>query len=187
MGSSFIPPDEDNLTGYWEDQDFVWINKGILENAGGSWDKPPKPKDIHASYDKFNKAFIKTITKKELNVGSKLWGFKDPRTCITAEVFHQWLPNPKYIVIKRDEEDVVRSLSKRDPTVEVSFWRNLCKEYNNRIERFKGKNSPKLMTVSYESIVDPFSSGITLSNIARFIGIERKALLVHQKFVKFAN
>jgi len=73
MGDKFLPPDEFNLRGYFEDTDFLWINKGILESAGASWYAPPTVELILSRGEKFRRIAQKTIAEKRTKAERKSW------------------------------------------------------------------------------------------------------------------
>ena len=45
---------------------------------------------------------------------AQMWGWKDPRTCLTLPFWQQLLPNMRYIICLRNPVDVARSLEQRD-------------------------------------------------------------------------
>jgi len=69
---------------YYEDPDFIYLNRRILYNAKGSLGKPPSENNLF-KVDVKNR--IKNLIKKKK---SKFWGFKDPRTALT---FNKYLPH----------------------------------------------------------------------------------------------
>ncbi len=46
--------------------------------------------------------------------GRKLWGWKDPRTCVTLPFWQRLLPRLHYVICLRNPIDIARSLEKRD-------------------------------------------------------------------------
>lgn len=120
----FIPPNEGNPEGYWEDERFVKTNDIILATNGGSWISPPE--NIHETGA--NTRMTK-LTKRE-----GMWGFKDPRTCHTLDF---WLPymglDPVVVGVFRKPENVVKSLERRGDGIPKDHARWMCDAYNARL------------------------------------------------------
>jgi hypothetical protein len=75
----------------------------------------------------------------EVHMGERLLtGFKDPRTCLTIDVWLPFLENPHFIVCYRSPADVARSFNNRDG-VNLPFALALTNEYNTRISNFMTK------------------------------------------------
>ena len=178
MGTEFLEPDEGNEEGYWEDTLWLGINKHILANAGGDWKNPPPLKDVLVLRDKVAK-LIKQAVGKRVGEGYRLWGFKDPRTCLTINLLHDFLPYPRYIVVRRPTRDIVRSLSKLHGNEQD--WLNLARIYENRISYFL--NSTKMekcdvANVQFDDLVTQrysFDSVVWLSHWLGIEGEEEKA------------
>lgn len=124
-----------NPQGHFEDDEFMQLNERILAAAGGSWFKPPTREEIVSVSAQFSDD-IKALVKKR---SSAIWGWKDPRSCLTLDLFHPHLDNPHYICMFRDPEDVADSLVRRDKDT-IGMYKeygvNLAKEYNRRILQF---------------------------------------------------
>ena len=124
-----------NPQGHFEDDEFMQLNERILAAAGGSWVKPPTREKIMSLSDKFSDE-IKALVEKR---SSPIWGWKDPRSCLTIDLFHPHLENPHYICMFRNVEEVAASLVRRDEHsigMHTEYAVNLAKEYNRRILQF---------------------------------------------------
>ena len=118
----------------YEDTEFVVLNARILAAAGGKWDKPPQLVKVLSAQADFEARIKDLIVKRS---DSELWGFKDPRTALTVRLYHSWLPNPQYIYVKREVEDVVQSIMSRGPSgKDEEYWAQLAVTYYRRIEAF---------------------------------------------------
>lgn len=150
MGSEFLAPDEGNPGGYWEDTEWLGINKKILGEAKGSWRDPPQRKLILHTGRQAEKLIEGAVARRD---HLEMWGFKDPRTCLTAEVFHKYLPDPHYIIVKRAPIEIVKSLKKlhgKNPDT----WGALIKRYQQHIHAFHTNMSPRRVAyVQYEDLV----------------------------------
>lgn len=129
MGEEYLEHDQSNPWGIFENRKFVSLNQKILKAAGGSWDNPPSRQAIlKQDFDDEIKELIK-------NHEHEYWGWKDPRTSLTAELFHPHLTNPHYIVNFRDKDEVAKSLNRREG-MPLHKGRELADIYNHRIVSF---------------------------------------------------
>lgn len=134
MGTRFIKPDEHNPLGYFENFSFYKLNMEILERAGGDWQNPPSESEIMKQKSFFDFKIKQLIEQSE----KPLWGWKDPRTVLTINLFEPYLRNPHYICCFRNPIEVAKSLVARN---DMSFDKGiaLAKEYNSRIIKFMSK------------------------------------------------
>jgi len=138
MGDKLLLGLKDNPKGHYENVDIIRLNDKILHQSGGSWHNPPpreKILEVGARYEEN----IKSIISKEIDSAKtknmESWGFKDPRTCLTIDVWLNYLPNPQFIVCYRNSMDIAISLQKRNNfTLEKGIA--LTTEYNKRISEF---------------------------------------------------
>lgn len=171
MGDIFRLPDAYNR-GYYEDLDWRAINKWILNTAGGTWFDPPSYRQIVDATARIGPVITVLVEQKNRRV---TWGFKDPRTCLTIQGLHPYLPNPRYIVVKRNKEDVIASLQRRATGrgYEESYyhWSNLFDTYITRVQSFLDREKPPVLTVNYEDLVQRESAGPVVRNLYMFSGV----------------
>ena len=135
MGNSMLPADAGNPEGYYEDSDFLNMNKFLLASAGGSWDHPPlKRKIAELANDKYITEEIKKLIETKSAPG-KLWGWKEPRTVLTIRLYHKHLKDPIYITAHRKVAAIARSLALRNG-INNSQATALAVEYNKRLTSF---------------------------------------------------
>lgn len=110
-----VQPLADNPKGHWEHLEIVSLNDAILERFGGTWDEPPLlPSDWqNSSLIEDVKQRAKILIEDQFS-GVDLWGWKDPRTCLTLPFWQQLLPGMRYVIILRNPSDVARSLRSRN-------------------------------------------------------------------------
>lgn len=150
MGKNLIGPDWSNPLGHFENIEFVRLNDEILKEAGGSWDNPPKREEILTQKGKFSLQ-IKNLIEKEK---SEIWGWKDPRTSLTIELYLPYLENPYFIVCYRDSEKIAHSLEKRNK-MKIEKGMKLSEVYNSRIKNFFQSNlNFKKLELSYEKVIE---------------------------------
>jgi len=132
IGEKLIPADHSNPWGHFEDIEISHINRAILNQAGGSWDNPPREAEILAQRDKFEQKIIEQINRRK---GLKLWGWKDPRTTLTIKLWIPYLDNPHFVCCFRDPLEVAKSLQKRNG-FSIAKGLGLAGEYNKRLTQF---------------------------------------------------
>jgi hypothetical protein len=141
MGSFLLTGKKDNPKGHYENVDIIMLNDKILNDCGGSWVNPPPYKKIIELGNKYRDemaAIIMKETKIANDKGLESWGFKDPRTCLTIDLWLPYLENPQFVVCYRNPMDIAKSLNLRNGT-SIDYGIKLTNEYNRRIERFMRK------------------------------------------------
>ena len=168
MGDYGFKPDEWNEKGYFENRYITEMNENILSKAGGSWDNPPSRESI-LSLDVSDN--IQKIVNKEKR---DLWGWKDPRTCLTIELFLPFIENIYYIVVRRNRLSVIESLYQRSgKTDEKGRLSIVYDTYMNRLYSFIHTiDENNILNLQYESILS--DSKLHVDRIADFIKVERK-------------
>jgi hypothetical protein len=121
-----MKPNLYNTKGYQEHQSFVKINETILSRFGGKWYDPPKlpPGWENAPQLDDLKQQARAMIDQEF-AQAELWGWKDPRTCLTLALWQQLVPGILYLICLRHPMSVVRSLEHRDHlslTRSVYLW-----------------------------------------------------------------
>ena len=108
MGEKLMAESQANPVGYFEDKAFLRLNRKILNAAGGTWYDPPSPEAVRAQAEAFRSEVEALVQDKPLR-----WGWKDPRTSLTLEVYLDQLTDPHLVVTHRDPEAIAASLVKR--------------------------------------------------------------------------
>ncbi len=112
--SELIDAAEDNPEGFWENKAIVACNDELLEATGGSWDNPPDlpPQAV----DDRRVAHVAEAAATALLALSEHdhWGFKDPRTCLTAGYWLDLQPDLRFVVCVRHPLEVALSLKRRN-------------------------------------------------------------------------
>src|SRR5713226_5579370 len=108
-------PAQDNPKGHWEHGIFRELNDEILARHGGTWDQPPRLStgwEANPGLDDL-KHRASTLIQDEF-AHAEIWGWKDPRTCLTLPFWQQLLPETHYVVCLRNPVDVAHSLRRRN-------------------------------------------------------------------------
>ena len=126
----------------YENMAFVGLNERILRAAGGGWNRPPSHEAILAQAGTFGHQ-IKTLIERESaravdTKNGKWWGWKDPRTTLTIDLYTPYLENPHYVACFRDPDDVVKNIMRVGPRgpYEPEYLRELIQTYNSRLLDF---------------------------------------------------
>ncbi len=110
-----MSPDPNNPGGYWEHQGLVDINDAILRRFGGSWDRPPVfPFGWERSEGLADLRASARELLRDTFADAALWGWKDPRTCLTLPFWQSLLPPMRHVIALRSPLSVARSLERRD-------------------------------------------------------------------------
>ena len=138
MGDVLLGSNFGNPTGHFEDLEFLKLNNAILKSACGGWDNPPSPEKI-ASQKKIFSDRIKLLVERR-NSNSEIWGWKDPRTCLTIDLFLEHLINPHIIICQRTHKEILKSLHLRGK-IQYKDGIELVDYYEERISEFLQKHS----------------------------------------------
>ena len=137
MGTTMLETQPDNPEGFYENKYFVALNDFLLEKAGGSWDRPPSREDILALNEDVRWLIAATVRAEQRE---PMWGWKDPRTALTIDLFMPHLINPHFICVYRDQKEVAKSLERRG-NMSYADGLSLCRVYNQRIAEFLSTSS----------------------------------------------
>jgi len=166
-----MPPVEDNPTGFWEHKLLGDLNDEILSVLGGSWHEPPA---FPAGWESGRtlgglRRRAKAVIQEDF-AGAALWGWKDPRTCLTLPFWQRFLPPMRYVVCLRNPVDVARSLERRSG-FSIQKGMNLWLAYvTSALKHTVGR--PRLF-VFYEDFMADWRQG--LRSLAHFIGRSEQA------------
>ena len=154
---NFLPtPSKENPKGFFENYLFRKLNDKIVQINGykiKSW-STDIPKNIKAGI--VNKYRMRRLIKK-YDVKYKDWGWKDPRTCLTLEL---WLEEIKklnllnkcrILYILRNSQTVAKSMVKRGNT-DYQHALLLWQEYNSRVSRAIKLYKPGVFYLKYEDL-----------------------------------
>lgn len=148
MGKDLLLPNAGNPKGYYESKQFITMNERILAAAGGDWCHPPSEAAIQNCSYAFAEEIAELVrsrneeSKSTYSIDSsedRLWGWKDPRTTLTAEVWLPHLTNPHFVCCFRNPNDAAKSLSNLVPHISFQEAIELSLCYNERMLKFLRK------------------------------------------------
>ena len=128
----FIPADEGNADGYWENARFVALDDDILRAFHGAWDAPPLLGADWCESEQLEPMRERARALIEMFAGEAHWGWKDPRTSLTMPFWRALIPGLKVVICVRHPLEVVISLSKRH-YFSYALGMRLWYEYNRAI------------------------------------------------------
>jgi len=103
-----------NPKGNYENREGIDINDAILARSGGSWYNPPKQLITNVDDEARIVALCKTL-ENEMPDEYRRWGWKDPRTVLTLDIWLKALKSNVFIVASyRHPSAVAKSLLTRD-------------------------------------------------------------------------
>lgn len=134
---------------------FIKMNDWILRNCGASWDFPEPYDHTTDDYKELVKQHLdgylrrvgwKHFYKKHLgaslrrrhHMDSGFWGWKDPRTSLTVDVWLEIFPRARFIHVHRHPLDVALSLQSRAQKFcrSVSFTQHLKEQHLIGINKY---------------------------------------------------
>ena len=119
----------DMVMSVYEDKDFLSLNTSMLTEAGGSWNNIPTDFNLTIIGRERAGEIKKLVDKKK----SKMWGWKDPRTCFTLPAYLPHLDGDVYLFCCfRKPDKVAHSIHQRDKTG-FDKARRLVDEYNKKL------------------------------------------------------
>lgn len=168
MGRRFREPDEWNPTGYWGDLDWLDLNKRMLRDVGGNWYTPPGIEALKAQGEALTDEIRALVALKDK---APLWGFKDPRTCLTIGSILPHLPtDTRFLMVRRELDEIITSLMRRAQGrgyyETPEHWRALTDEYYQRLNGFADSHMGYTLRVNYDHLVNLSRQ----SSVARWLG-----------------
>jgi hypothetical protein len=118
LGHNFIPPQEDNVTGFWEDAELNALNIDLLQTLNRDWHflTPIETADVESLREKGYIQRAVSLIQTKL-AGTTIFGVKDPRVAkllpFWSEVFEVAQLNVDYVLVIRHPLSVCRSLERR--------------------------------------------------------------------------
>jgi hypothetical protein len=155
-----------NPRGYWEHSELTAISDAIIKRYGGSWSEPPILPPGWETDDLLGdlRQSARRLIRNQFD-GVPLWGWKDPRTCLTLPFWQQLLPHLRFVICLRNPVDVARSLERRDglsPEQSSKLWFTYV---SAALRHSEGR--PRLL-VFYEDLLDDCPR--ELQRLADFLG-----------------
>ena len=125
-----MEPTKFNPKGFWEHKFIVDLNDELLAALGGSWRQPPHLPDGWERASELEPLRDKARALLEQDfAGVPVWGWKDPRTCLTLPFWRQLLPPIRCVLCLRNPADIAHSLEHTMPFESaVALWLRYTKD-----------------------------------------------------------
>lgn len=160
MGGRTLLADSNNVRGYFEDLDFLHLQRKIL-NACCAADDGGHPDWGWTEHETLDPAcFGKFIPEASALISdrsdrSSSWGWKDPRTTLLLDFWNDLLDDARYVLVYRFPWDVADSMQRlgaevflRNPEYAYKIWHF----YNRHILDFYSRNSERSILISTNAL-----------------------------------
>jgi hypothetical protein len=161
-----LQPRPDNPLGFWEHEGFVQVDEELLGMLGGTWHEPPV---FEPGWERspglagLRGAAVEMIRQ---DFGrSELWGWKDPRACLTLPFWQFLIPGMRYVICLRSPVDVARSLARRDGFPAEKSGRLWVDHVDASLRHTAGEDR---LILFYEDVMTDWPG--TLAQLSAFIG-----------------
>jgi len=180
----FLEAKSDNPKGYWENKFIVSVNDEILKRLGSendnTWKETPIFFDGWENSSMLDDLKYKAIAYLNAKMKEKeMWGWKDPRTCLTLPFWRSILPskNLKFIICIRNPLNVAKSLNKRDG---FSLEKGLILWFKHNMLILRHTRMFSRIIVQYENVIDIKQRSKEIEKIAKFIKSDRYEKVKYQ-------
>lgn len=177
-----MAPKKDNPKGFWEFTPLYNINVELLDRLGGDWHRPPILQMGWERSVELDGIRSKAATVIRNYFQVPMWGFKDPRCCLTLPFWKTVISNPIECVIPiRNPLEVAASLAHREGLpLSRSLW--LWTAYV--VWAWRASQELRRIVISYDRLLtDPKAE---IRRLGAFFGTERTSSLSAEGGV-FAN
>lgn len=174
VGKNLLGAYKGNQHGHFEDFDFLYFHENVLLRFGESPFTQPQltPGQFTTSERDLALSLI------EQRQTYSLWGWKDPRTALMLEFWHNLLPNARYIFIYRHPLEVTLSLVRRGtdiealaaPQIGLQAWQT----YNRALLDFYQQHPENCILANVHGLVADIDSFVNLA-------VEKFGLLLHSE------
>lgn len=165
-----------NPYGLYEDLAFLTLNQRILSTAAGKkgdlWNRPPSHQRILGVGPQFEARIQELVAMKNAREN---WGWKDPRTCLTIGLYHEFLDDVRYIRTRRRKGAVIKSLEKRAPGRRgESFWNRLIQRYEGDVKEFLQATGAPYIDVRFEALTKEDKFADVIGRLSDFLELPVK-------------
>jgi glycosyltransferase involved in cell wall biosynthesis len=162
LGSTLIPPAEDNPKGFWENQMIVEFHDRLLLKLQRQWDAvlPLPERWWESSEIASDVAELEELLESEFK-GEEIWALKDPRICVLLPLWMSLLErkniNAHFVIIHRHPEEVCQSLFRRNSFPKSKS--HLLYLHHYLSAEFRTRNSSRTF-ISYNNLLEDWRKSI---------------------------
>ena len=155
-----LPEDPNNRRGYFEDLDFLALQRSILSACCLHEDGGHPDWGWTESESLSSDGFKRFLPEARMLIESRsdqasMWGWKDPRTTLLLDFWDDLIPGARYVLVYRFPWDVADSMQRlgaevflRNPEYAYRIWMF----YNRRVLDFHAKHSDRCLLVSINAL-----------------------------------
>ena len=164
LGSTLLGADRNNPKGYFEDTDFLRLNREMLaaatiagEPGHQDWGWTESEALDRAAFEAFRgRATALSVQRlREERPATKRWGWKDPRTSLMLDFWNSVFPDARYVLLYRHPWDVADSMQRLGADVFLRrpdyAWR-IWAFYNRQLLDFHQRNRGRTLLVCSEAV-----------------------------------
>lgn len=160
LGDDLLPADFGNPRGYYEDTEILEFHRSILRHNGTSLF--PTRRNLPLETTDEDRQVARGILAARETRGA--WGWKEPRTVLLLDFWHELLPQAAYLLLFRHPLAVLDSLIRRGD-VEIRRRRVLGLRswlaYNELLLDFALRNRPHCLVVDIDAVIRAPSALLT--------------------------
>lgn len=162
MGEEMLPADGGNRRGYFEDLEFLDLNRRMLAAAvparepghpDWGWTEDAGRSGVDAA---LLEPFVEEADALVARRGGPCWGFKDPRTTVLLDFWDERLPDARYVFVYRSPWDVADSMQRigaaeflEHPEFAFSIWEH----YNRALLDFVRRHRDRTLLVGVAAVM----------------------------------
>ena len=165
MGEAMLPADANNRPGYFEDLEFLDLNRRMLAaavpagapgHADWGWTEDMDPSGIDAGPLEPFVGEADALVARRSRAAGGCWGWKDPRTSVLLDFWDARLPGACYVFVYRSPWDVADSMQRlgaaeflRHPEFAYRIWRH----YNRALLAFARSHPGRALIVNAGAVL----------------------------------
>jgi hypothetical protein len=152
IGDQLLPPYPDNPRGYFEDVDFYEFHERLLHERNQTYlyiDKDFRFEPTAAELEQARQLIAERATRP-------VWGWKDPRTSLFLDFWHQLLPHARFLFVYRHPMEVLLSVLRRGEFDQHPYFAaglRAWQVFNANIEAFYERQPARCLLAHIDGLV----------------------------------
>lgn len=164
-GERWIGRHWSNPTGHFENPAFLSLNQRILGGDATGIRGLPKWEDLDTRGARFLPDIERLLAASE----SDLWGWKDPWSVLTIDLFLPRLKDPYFVIVHRDRSEILASLRKRASQTDEEIGQ-LIGIYERKLSELSESLKPRpILHLRYRDLTD--RPGPEVERLVAFLGL----------------